>query len=281
MKGFINLGNTCYLNSGLHLILHNKELTNLILLYTSQSELLNKIGNIILEYNNLSNNNIINPYEIKNIIEQKQKIFFGSGQHDATEFVIILLNIINDEIIKINNLNILKNLYNIEIETKIKCKLLSCLNINNNLENNFFLFLDILPNCSLLELYNNYQNKEKLENENAYNCNKCNRKTIASKRIKINSLSNHLLIILKRFTNINNYLTKNNDIIEIPLNLNNMMLIGAIIHYGSLHSGHYIYIGNFNNIWYTCNDSQITVIKNYTELKNILNNAYLLYYYKN
>lgn len=279
MKGLINLGNTCYLNSGLQLIFHNKELMNIILLYAPKSEILNKISNIIIEYNS-NNNNIINPIEIKNIIEQQQNIFYGSHQHDATELIIYLLNIINNEIIKINNLDILKQLYNVEIKTRIKCKLLKCLNININTENNYFLFLDILSNSTLHDLYNNYQNKEKLENDNAYNCDKCKRKTIASKRIKISNISNHLLIILKRFTNINNKLTKNNEIITIPLNFNNMILKGAIIHYGSLYSGHYIYIGKYKNIWYSFNDSIVTTI-NDNEINNYLNYAYLLYYYKN
>jgi len=279
MKGLINLGNTCYLNSGLQLIFHNKELINIIQLYASKSDTLTKINNVIMEYNN-NNNNIIDPIEIKNIIEQQQQIFCGSQQQDATELIIYLLNIINDEIKKITNIDILNKLYNIEINTRIKCKLLKCLNINNNIENNYFLFLDILGDNTLESLYNNYQNKEKLENENMYNCEKCKRKTIASKRIKINNISDHLLIILKRFININNKLTKNNEIIVIPLIFKNMNLKGAIIHYGSLYSGHYIYIGKYEDIWYCFNDSIITIISE-NELTNYLNYAYLLYYYKN
>ena len=48
MKGFINLGNTCYLNAGLQMIIQNKDLCNLILQNSQHSEILKKIEFFIL-----------------------------------------------------------------------------------------------------------------------------------------------------------------------------------------------------------------------------------------
>ena len=50
MKGFDNIGNTCYLNAGLQMIIQNKLLCNLILNYSIQSPILKIIGDFINEY---------------------------------------------------------------------------------------------------------------------------------------------------------------------------------------------------------------------------------------
>ena len=47
MKGFNNIGNTCYLNAGLQMLIQNKLLCNLILKYSQQSQILKIIGNFI------------------------------------------------------------------------------------------------------------------------------------------------------------------------------------------------------------------------------------------
>jgi len=75
MKGFNNMGNTCYLNAGLQMIIQNTDLCNLILKYSQQSLILNKIGVIIDQY--YKGTNSITPIDIKNIVSERQKIFYG------------------------------------------------------------------------------------------------------------------------------------------------------------------------------------------------------------
>ena len=113
MKGFNNMGNTCYLNAGLQMIVQNVELCKLILTYSQQSQILNKISTIILDYHN-GETNSITPSEIKRMVEKEHNIFYGCGQQDSTEFVICLLNIIDDEIKKIDlNSKRIENIFGI------------------------------------------------------------------------------------------------------------------------------------------------------------------------
>ena len=73
MKGFRNIGNTCYLNSGLQMLVQNKDLCQLIIKYSSESTVLEKIADFINNYYNDTNTNIIVPKEIKKIVFHREK----------------------------------------------------------------------------------------------------------------------------------------------------------------------------------------------------------------
>jgi len=276
MNGLINNGNTCYLNAGLQMLLQNKDLLKLMKKYT-QSNIINKIYDFFNTYNN-SNNITHNPLIIKKVIEIINPFFKGNEQHDSSEFIIFFLNLINDEILKQNKESKeMELLNNIELNVRIKCKYRKCLNINNNTETSNFLFLD-LNGSDLDELYLNFKSSSKLEGDNMYLCEKCNDKSVASKRYNIIKWPTHLLILLKRFIHNNNNFYKNNDNIKIPLLWRNYILKGFIYHMGSLHGGHYIYIKNYNDKWYILDDENIIEINNIDNLNKLLEKAYILYY---
>lgn len=294
-KGFNNIGNTCYLNSGLQLILNNKELCNNIIKYSyfindknihdENNIFMLQLTEFIKTYYNNSLINRITPDFIKNFISIKNNQFSGFRQNDSFEFIIYLLDYILENInsdkykqyINENNLDKINDLYQINSTTRIKCKLLSCLNISLHNEKNNFLLLDILNDFNDLDdCYRNYKQREMLYDENSYFCEKCNNKTIASKRIQINIWPNHLIIVLKRFT----YNNKINKEINIPLLWRHgYKLKGIIFHSGSLFSGHYIYIGNHNKKWMMFNDDHVSDL-NESLLDNYKNFGYIYYFEK-
>jgi ubiquitin C-terminal hydrolase len=284
MKGFNNMGNTCYLNAGLQMIIQNIELCKLVLKYSQQSPILNKISSIISEYYS-GQSNSITPNEIKKIVEEKQNIFNGHGQQDSTEFVICLLNIIDDEIKKIdNNSKGIDDIFGINLNVRIKCKYNECLKIYNSKEKNNFLILDMDDSCSTLDdLYRKFKTSEILDADNQFFCENCNTKRIASKRYQVVEWPNNLFISLKRFKQIGHKLTKQSQQIDINiLWRHGMVLVGAIIHYGNINFGHYVYVGKqSDNKWYLFNDTQVSEIQNENDLIKILNNAYWLTYKKN
>jgi ubiquitin C-terminal hydrolase len=282
MKGFNNMGNTCYLNAGLQMIILNLDLCNLVLKYSQQSIILNKIAIIISEYYNSSNHSSITPLEIKKIVEQRQNIFYGCEQQDSFEFIICLLNIIDEEIKKITNTNEIENIFGIKLNVRIKCKYNTCLNISNTTEISNFLILDIDQDCSTLDdLYRKFKSSEILCSDNQYFCKECNTKRNASKRNQVINWPNYLFINLKRFKQNGNSVTKQNQHINIDISWRHEMnLIGAVIHYGNINGGHYVYVGKISNNWYLFNDNNISEIKSDNELNNILNFAYILAYKK-
>ena len=280
MRGFSNIGNTCYLNAGLQMIIQNKDLVKLVLKYSDSSPILNTIGTFFKEYYKTDSAPLV-PYDIKKIVEERSKIFSGFNQQDSTEFIVYLLDIIDEEIKKVNPKGI-QPIYGIDFNVRIKCKLKSCLKIYNKKEVNNFLLLDInSDDMDLNSIYKKFKSSNKLEDDNKYFCENCNDKRIASKRCQITEWPNYLCIWLKRFNQTGRRLSKNNQAIDIPLIWKyNNELQGAVIHSGCLSGGHYIYIGKqHNNKWYMYDDSIITEIPEHN-LKKLLCSAYWLCYKK-
>ena len=281
MKGFNNIGNTCYLNSGLQMLIQNKDLNIIISKYANQSEILQKISNVFDEYNN-DNSGAINPIEIKNIVQERQELFSGYGQQDSTEFIIYFLDIVDEEIKKITKTSEMDKLFGINFNVRIKCKLRSCLNISNKKEINNFLILDLDSDIKNLDdAYRKFKSGEKLENDNQYYCDNCKDKRIASKRTTIDDWPKYVSIWLRRFTQTRNRITKNEQKVSIPLKWrHNLELKGAVIHFGNIQGGHYIYVGKQNDEWFIFNDANIIKMRTIDDLNNLLTNAYSLYYEK-
>lgn len=281
MKGFMNIGNTCYLNSGLQMLIQNKDLCNKIIEYSDRSRPLNIISNFINEYYS-GNNNVLIPRDIKALVEKRQEIFMGFKQHDSAEFIVFMLDIIDEEIKKISKESQgIDPIFLLESNVRIKCKLKTCLNISEHIEKNTYLLLDINNETKTLDdCYRLSKSSEMLE-DNIFFCDKCKKKTLASKRNNIITWPNNLIVWLKRFKQNGMRLEKMDNMIDIPMEWrHNMKLQGFVIHSGGLNGGHYIYVGLVNDKWYLFNDSSISEIQYQQQFTNYLSSAYLLYYKK-
>lgn len=277
MKGFQNIGNTCYMNAGLQMLVQNKDLCTLISKYHTNSPILNTINMFIQEYYDTNSTNNIIPSSIKELVESKQEIFMGFQQQDSIEFVICLLDIIDMEIKKENKVSKeLEAIFGVEINTRTKCKIRDCLNISNIKDTNNFLLLDMEPTFkSLDDIYRNFKSGEMLEDDNMYYCDKCKMKRNASKRYSVEKWAPSVLIWLKRFKATKNSMMKIGQALDIPLVWRNKQLKGAIIHYGNLNGGHYVYVGKHNDMWYLFDDSRVTEVDN---INSLLSYAYCLNY---
>lgn len=277
IKGFNNIGNTCYLNSGLQLLIQNKAFCEIILKNSNKSENLEIMSNFIKEYYTTTDTTIT-PNKIREIVGNSNKIFYKNEQQDVAEFIVYLMDIIDTDLKR--NLN---PLFDITSVTTIKCKLLKCLKTSVTIHKNPFLILPITDECLTLDdCYRQFKAHEKLEGDEMYFCQNCREKRIASKRVHVIEWSNNLIIWLKRFENNKERLFKNNKEIEIPIDWRHDFTIkGAVIHMGQINGGHYVYISRnlATNNWFMCDDSSITGIPK-EKVQSYLNMAYIFNYLK-
>jgi ubiquitin carboxyl-terminal hydrolase 36/42 len=270
MKGISNIGNSCYLNSALQLLFNSNDFCKLI---TGNTELYNDMKSY-----HSSTTNLFNPRNIKSIVDSKTKQFRGATQQDSSEFILYIFDIIS-QYNKEQDSN-LYDLFGIKTDINIKCKLMKCLHESSHVETDLLLFLPITDDLSTS--YREYKSIEKLENENAYQCDKCKDKTIARKKLEIIKWPQNLIIVLKRFDSM---MRKNEQNVKIPIDWrHDYVLHGGIIHMGSFGGGHYIYYGYNKSLkqWFIANDGNISIIIDInTFLEKNIPQSYILYYEKN
>jgi len=143
---------------------------------------------------------------------------------------------------------------------------------------------------TLINCFDLYVEGESLENENAWYNEVTKSKQNVKKKISYWSLPNILVIDIKRF-NSNNI--KNQILVDFPLedlNLSKYVigykkdsyvytLYGICNHSGNVFGGHYTsYVKNANDKWYHFNDTNVSEIKDPTQL--VSPKAYCLFYRK-
>ena len=282
MKGFNNLGNTCYLNSGLQMLVQNQDLCNLIVTLSDKSTNLKELANFVKEYHD-GKSGTLSPNFVKSLVSQRNSIFMGFQQQDSSEFIIFFLDFLNNEVNKAigQNDNIIDKIFQIETTTSTKCKVLSCLNISTNIEKSTILMLDVNGESeSLDDCYRLTKQKVKLEGSEKYFCEKCQKKRIASQRKEITSWPKNLVVWLRRFQQNGNRFSKYSQEIMVPVVWrHDYELVGVVYHSGSLHGGHYVYAGLVEGKWYLFDDSSVTEL-NHNSLARLVNNGYIYYYRK-
>jgi ubiquitin C-terminal hydrolase len=287
LKGLLNIGNSCYMNSAIQLLVAAKDLTELVL----SSENNNFYKNFLQEYyldKDVTREELIEeiPKEMKKL-DVSCSIFTEGKQQDANEFITYFINILKKNIDK-NKFNELLNIGTTQIITCNNCPYQS-----ENSEFSQILQLSLPGITELIKptLMNFINNFSKIETLNDWNCDNC-KNLGGTKKINITTLPKYLYIQLNRFDYNTEQTTKIENEIIIPniLNINELTekdnqgyhykLQGFIRHIGTtIDRGHYIsYIKN-NNKWFKINDNIITE-ENEKDALNEAKKSYIILYVK-
>lgn len=315
-----NIGNTCYLNVIIQILNNIPEIRDLCF----DTKIINKfkIKNLIskneknikekkLMYQFIrlivlmnKKTTIVRPIKFKVVLDSSNDLFEGLEQHDCSEFLIYILNVIHSSLsykVEINysgkpkNLkdklniksikhwnNAFKNEYSLLTPLIYGQNKIKMIDINNKITYLFetFNILSLsIDNCeTLYDCFNNFIKPEKIDNHDEY----------ILKEECLWRLPKYLFIQLKRF----NMHHKIDTLIDFPINnldlspYNELLgkkhckynLIGVVNHIGINNFGHYVCFIKDEGNWYLFNDDEIYHIDD--ENKIITENAYLLLYEK-
>tara|TARA_B110000285_G_C15135317_1_gene626423 strand:- start:3066 stop:3917 length:852 start_codon:yes stop_codon:yes gene_type:complete len=271
--GLQNNGNTCYLNACLQLLTHSGKFTMKLYNHMKKTEEKN-LTNIektllYLIINKWFTNEIkYNPSKIQSEIALKNDMFdpINFFQNDSSESMIYIIDLLNINFSSIFHSKIISNL---------QCQNCKKTRETEEVFNIISVEIEYHMNKSIKEFFK----KEKLEDK--ISCDTCDKKTDTYKKYKINSLSENLIIHLKRFKEVNNQYIKDRSKIICPdlitINKTNYELRGVIVHSGRVGGGHYYFIGkNLTNEWYKYDDILVKKLNNI----DIISDGYIFYFEK-
>ena len=309
-NGLNNLGNTCYMNTCLQLLIHCSPFIEKLFIEEPKEKLSKDFYNLC----NSQLSNISKPIELKNEFANKHKSYIGYNQHDTQEFCRLFLEDISNEMNKVK----IKPPY-IELKDENKNKI----QLNYEYDKIFKRREDsIVVDTFYGQIINIFQckcgfetysyekfldvpllmkdkGKQKINHllENFFkidkidwnvNCKECKKKKEHKKIVKIAYPPEILILSLQRYDI--RMKKKNNCKIEFNENIDlkkfsdqdccgnystKYNLIGIGNHIGSMDFGHYFAFINIQNQWYEFNDSSCNEIN---KLNHVSETAYILVY---
>lgn len=308
VNGMPNLGNTCYLNSSLQSLASFPQIQKYFCDKKNklmEDELLSSFSEIICELTRYDKT----PITSKNILKLRSNLLqyrpdFRSGQHDAEDFIITLLNALHLALNKKDGIDMRMSYDNsISKEENIELALREYKNHNDSIISKLFTILwknslectycknqrsyietSFQYNLSMSQIHQEESdfkqllespNIEVLSEDNIVFCNSCSKKTNHIKKLEVLHFPEILMITFVRFKG----LSKNEIFVNYPFDINlndsNYSLQSIINHYGSIRGGHYRSLARVNENWYEYDDENTRRI----EKMDVINkNAYIVFY---
>ncbi|XP_039439098.1 ubiquitin carboxyl-terminal hydrolase Usp2 isoform X2 [Culex pipiens pallens] len=249
--GLWNIGNTCFMNSVIQCLSHTRELTNYLRNQPTTERGTSKDHKILAEYTKLikdmwsGTTRSVNPSEMKNAFSSKHRMYSGSAQQDAQEFLRFFIDSLHGGLnVSVKREPISKEIEDDDMPNRVKSAMMwdwysrvensmikdlfvgmlrSTLRCSacNNASVTFDPFWDLslpLPSTNsrgkLLDCMDEFVREEVMDGLDQVYCSKCKARRRCTKSMAIERFPKYLVIHLKRFSETR--WSKLTNVIEFP-----------------------------------------------------------------
>ena len=294
-KGLQNLGNTCYFNSVVQLLLHCPPVRLAIDTAPQSITTLRELRTLFRRMMSNDDGTFISPSECFDAIMNIQRcrsaqMSLGNRQEDAHEFFLVLLEHFDDELAVFAEVFNLVDVFSIFQRSTLSCQGCSRIvveqgwlyNLTLHFSQDFFQQAQNLQEVTIQYLLDRYFGVEVVSD---YTCVECNLFGCSRKKLTLIKAPQVLLLNIARF---HAGLFKLTHIVKFPLQLTtehtsaengqilSYQLRGLIEHVGtSIQNGHYVAYFVTEDNWYRADDSVITPVT-WQFVSNV--EAYILLY---
>merc|ERR1711962_1751521 len=294
--GLVNFGNTCYSNSVLQALYFCRPFREKVLEYKAKNKrtketLLTCLADLF--YSIVTQKRKVGTIAPKKFIARlrKEKVEFDNYmQQDAHEFLIFLINHINEIIVGEQPASAktpgqtsrpnetpptwINEVFQGILTSETRC--LNCETVTSKDEEFCDLSIDVDQNTSVTSCLRNFSSTETLCSENKFKCDTCSSYQEAHKRMRVKKLPTILALHLKRFKYVEQYnrhiKVSHRVVFPLELRLFNTSddavnpdrmydLVAVVIHCGSgPNRGHYISIVKSHGFWLIFDDDIVDKI---------------------
>ncbi|GAA5865785.1 hypothetical protein JCM3774_003092 [Rhodotorula dairenensis] len=303
--GLRNLGNTCFLNSALQVLLHTPPLVRYLesgLHPDSKSCPVLQRKNFCMicsmkacvKMSFAGQNSSYAPGPVVKNLKNIAKHFRLGRQEDSHEFLRFLMDALQAAALfgtspkleqKYKEQTFIHQLFGGRLRSRVHCT--ECGHNSDTFDSILDLSLDLVGARSLRDALENLVRVDVLKGQNKYKCEKCKKLVVAEKGFKIDTAPLVLTVHLKRFTptgrkagGVINYQEslRLGPYMSNPEQNPSYRLYAVVLHSGGgLHSGHYTaYVRAANDKWYDMNDDYVRPVPVQSVLGD--RDAYCLFY---
>jgi len=279
ITGLENFGNTCYVNSILQLLMRCQDFIDFFRATYQQrgsqdsSPLLKHFMTFLDHYATPPRGKTIAPKEVMFLLNDKKDLFAPFQQYDAHEFLIQLLDILDEEIKKVWEQPCSKRFFHYLYHTIFH-------NVQDSRDSknvpNYEVILTLPFSPCLIESMKLYGSMDMLEE---WESEKYKKKVRATKCNRIFHWPRYLFVQINRYDQNFN---KIQDDMQTPLRIPelNYDFTGAVVHHGHTRFGHYVSVLRCGDDFVLCDDERVHTIPE-DRAMSLIRKAYLLLYMKN
>lgn len=266
--GMKNKGNTCFFNAAIQCFISIPPIVNFYLntVFEEKSQPISlAFQNFIFKYKLEKS---VDTSEFISCLKRKIDLFDGK-QQDSHAFLESFISLLHAESSKLPQ-NIIDELFEIKTQDVITCH--SC-NYRKSIQSKMLVKFLSLKKSVQASVNSFISERDEIDIESPWTCEKCKNKVAASITHEIVSTSDYAIIFLNRFLS---KIQKNTNSIFLDQKLNlkgEYELFGYVCHSGSLFSGHY-YAEAKRDEWNEYNDSLVNAITP----SESSSHAYILFY---